>query len=216
MVACDIGHSHRSKQQNSTQSGLLRGRPVRAGRSDPTSTIESTPEATGLLSGTCWPSPWSIRWGWSCTPIFMAFTLPSTQGEQLGKKLTNYTRIFNIRICVWAREGHSRWSVHCTAILSVLPPGRTRCRASPLRSITMFPAWLKQLQKLSQGIVLETVKRRSGSYRLARSRSEIALLMLSRKRAALDARRNSHQPNESWASDPKPCGIAAAVVAETA
>ena len=116
------------------------------------------------------------------------------------------------------------WSVHCCAILSVLPPGRTLSGQRLAEYHDVPAAYLvKQLQKLSQGGIVETVKGRNGGYRLARPGSEITLLDVvlaveGRERAFRCTEIRTKGPTKvAGVRYPKPCGIAVAMwVAETA
>jgi Rrf2 family protein len=116
------------------------------------------------------------------------------------------------------------WSAHCCAILSVLPPGVTLSGQRLAEFHDVPPAYLvKQLQKLSQGGIVETVKGRNGGYRLARPGSEITLLDVviaveGADRAFRCTEIRLKGPSKvAGVKYPNPCGIAAAMwVAEKA
>jgi Rrf2 family protein len=116
------------------------------------------------------------------------------------------------------------WSVHCCTILSLLPPGVT-ISGQRLADYHDVPSsyLVKQLQKLSHGGVVETVKGRNGGYRLARPGNEITLLDVvlaveGKERAFRCTEIRSKGPTRvAGVKYPKPCGIAAAMwVAEKA
>jgi len=69
------------------------------------------------------------------------------------------------------------WSIHCCALLAVLPPGRTL----RLEKIAEFyelpvPYLRKHFQALSRANLVKTTSGPKGGYRLAREASQISLL----------------------------------------
>jgi Rrf2 family protein len=116
------------------------------------------------------------------------------------------------------------WSVHCCTILSLLPPGVTISGPRLAEYHDVPSAYLvKQLQKLSQSGIVETVKGRKGGYRLARPGNKITLLDVvlaveGTERAFRCTEIRSKGPTRvAGVNYPKPCGIAAAMwVAERA
>jgi Rrf2 family protein len=116
------------------------------------------------------------------------------------------------------------WSVHCCTILSLLAPGVTISGQRLAEYHDVPSAYLvKQLQKLSQGGIVETVKGRNGGYRLARPGNEVTLLDVvlaveGKDRAFRCTEIRGKGPSRvAGLKYPKPCGIAAAMwVAEQA
>ncbi|HEY2812124.1 MAG TPA: Rrf2 family transcriptional regulator [Acidimicrobiales bacterium] len=69
------------------------------------------------------------------------------------------------------------WALHCCAVLSLVPAGRTLSASRLAEYHGVPPAYLaKHLQSLAQAGIVESVPGRKGGYRLARAATDITLL----------------------------------------
>lgn len=96
------------------------------------------------------------------------------------------------------------WSIHCCALLALLPPERT-LRIEKIAEFYDLPVpyLRKHFQDLSRAKILKTTSGPKGGYRLALPASEVNLLMIYE---AIEGRDPAFRCNEIRRQGPNTCG----------